>query len=86
MRGQVSCEYNIGAARLKVEPAFLSELDAEGIFLRLKEKVENGLRLTDEELMEFRIFIMAHFDFTQVALRNACLICQIVYRIAFGCP
>ncbi len=60
MRGQVSCEYNIGAARLKVEPAFLSELDAEGIFLRLKEKVENGLRLTDEELMEFIILPLSY--------------------------
>ncbi len=32
MRGQVSCEYNIGAARLKVEPAFLSELIQKGYF------------------------------------------------------
>ena len=60
MRGQVSCEYNIGAVRLKIEPAFLSELDAEGIFLRLKEKVENGLRLTDEDLMEFIILPLSY--------------------------
>lgn len=59
-REQVSCEYNIGAVRLIVEPAFLSELDAEGIYLRLKEKVGNGLRLTDEELMEFIILPLTY--------------------------
>lgn len=54
-RRQVSDEYNIGAVRVKLEPAFLSELDSEGIFRHLKEKVEKNESLDDEELMEFII-------------------------------
>ena len=48
-------EYNIGAVRVKLEPAFLSELDSGGIFRHLKEKVEKNELLDDEELMEFII-------------------------------
>ncbi len=59
-RKQVSCEYDIGAVRLSVEPAFLSEMDGEGIYRRLKEKVEKGQRLTDEELMEFIILPLSY--------------------------
>ncbi len=54
-RRQVSDEYNIGAVRVKLEPAFLSELDSGGIFRHLKEKVEKNESLDDEELMEFII-------------------------------
>ncbi len=54
-RRQVSDEYNIGAVRVKLEPAFLSELDSGEIFRHLKEKVEKNELLDDEELMEFII-------------------------------
>ena len=54
-RRQVSEEYNIGAVRVKLEPAFLSELDSWGLFRHLKEKVEKNERLDDEELMELII-------------------------------
>ena len=54
-RRQVSAEYDIGAVRMKLEPAFLSELDSGGLFRHLKEKVERNEPLNDEELMEFII-------------------------------
>ncbi|HBA50874.1 MAG TPA: hypothetical protein DCZ91_24370 [Lachnospiraceae bacterium] len=54
-RRQVSEEYDIGAVRVKLEPAFLSELDSEGLFQHLKEKVGQNEPLDDEELMELII-------------------------------
>ena len=59
-REQVSEEYNIGAVRMHIECAFLSELDSEGISRRLKKKVENNERLDDEELMEFIILPLSY--------------------------
>ena len=59
-RGQVSTEYNIGAVKLSIEAAFLSELHTEEIFRRLKEKVEQGQLLADEELMEFMILPLSY--------------------------
>lgn len=54
-RSRVREEYDIGAAKISIEPAFLSELDGEGIFRRLEEKTGRNCELTDEELMEFII-------------------------------
>lgn len=59
-RKQVTTEYNIGALKLSVEPAFLSELHSEEIYQRLKEKVEQNKRLDDEELMEFIILPLSY--------------------------
>lgn len=59
-RSQASAVYNIGAVQVNVEPAFLSELDAESIFQKLKEKVAAGQMLTDEELMEFIILPLSY--------------------------
>lgn len=50
-RKKVSARYNIGAVRMNVEAAFLSEPDSKKIFDRLKKKVEKKRLLTDEELM-----------------------------------
>ena len=50
-RRQVSDEYDIGAVRMTLEPAFLSELDSGGLFRHLKEKVERNEPLDNEELM-----------------------------------
>ena len=61
-REQVSTIYDIGAIKVNIEAAFLSELDAEGIYRRLKEKVDSGTLLSDEELMEFIIFPLAYRD------------------------
>ena len=55
-RRQVSDGYDIGAVRMRLEPAFLSELDSGGLFRHLKGKVERNELLDDEELMEFIIF------------------------------
>lgn len=59
-RSTVSSVYDIGAVKVNVEPAFLSELDAESIFERLHEKVEKKQRLTDEELMELIILPLSY--------------------------
>lgn len=59
-REQVVSDYDIGAVKMNVEIAFLSELDAEKIFNRLKEKVERNERLSDDELMEFIIFPLSY--------------------------
>lgn len=59
-REQVSEEYNIGAVRLCVECAFLSELDSAEVYERLKQKVERNEMLDDEELMEFIILPLSY--------------------------
>ncbi len=59
-RGQVSTEYNIGAVKLSIEAAFLSELDSDGIMERLQGRVERNEMLTDEELMEFIILPLSY--------------------------
>ncbi len=59
-RRQVSDEYDIGAVRMTLEPAFLSELDSGGLFRHLKEKVERNEPLDDEELMGFIILPLAY--------------------------
>jgi hypothetical protein len=52
---QVNTTLEIGTLTFCMEPAFLSTLDSEEIRQRLTQKVSNGERLTDEELMEFII-------------------------------
>ena len=56
----MSDEYDIGAVRMTLEPAFLSELDSGGLFRHLKEKVERNEPLNDEELMEFIILPLSY--------------------------
>ncbi len=59
-RGAASGEYNIGAVKLSVEMAFLSELDGPGILGRLRRKVSKGEWLNDEELMQFIILPLSY--------------------------
>lgn len=59
-RSQVSAEYHIGAVRMTVETAFLSELRSEEIYRHLKGKVERNERMDDEELMEFIILPLSY--------------------------
>lgn len=59
-RKRVSAIYNIGAVKMKLETAFLSELDSKRIFDRLKKKVEKNQLLNDEELMQFIILPLAY--------------------------
>lgn len=59
-KDEVSARYDIGALQIRIEPAFLSEMDGDKIYSRLKEKVETGEMLTDEELMEFIILPLSY--------------------------
>ena len=54
-RSQVTATCDFGAIKMRIEPAFLSELDGDSIFNKLKQTVHSGQLLTDEELMEFMI-------------------------------
>ena len=59
-RKQVSAQYNIGAVKVTLEPAFLSELDSGSIFRNIKEKVEKKELLAETELMEFIILPLSY--------------------------
>ncbi|MDE5696837.1 MAG: hypothetical protein K2I96_05415 [Lachnospiraceae bacterium] len=59
-RRQVSAEYDIGAVKMSLETAFLSELDSRGIYSQLRDKVEKNQMLSDEELMEFIILPLTY--------------------------
>ena len=59
-RRQTSGEYDLGAVKLTVERAFLSELDGEGIFQHLERKVGQNEHLDDRELMEFIILPLSY--------------------------
>ena len=50
----------MGAVKLVIEPVFLSEVDGDEIFSRLREKVENGELLSDQEQMELVIFPLTY--------------------------
>lgn len=60
-RKNVSAEYNIGAVKVTLEPAFLSELDSGRIYQHLKCKVEKKEPLDEEELMEFIILPLSYW-------------------------
>lgn len=59
-REEVSKSYNVGAVRLVIEPAFLSEVDGDEIYKRLKRKVEKGEDLSGQEEMELVIFPLTY--------------------------
>lgn len=59
-RKQISVEYNIGAVKVTLEPAFLSELDSDRIFRHLKYRVEKKEPLDDEDLMNFIILPLSY--------------------------
>ena len=56
----VDSSYSAGAVRLDIEPAFLSMIDSEAVYERLKERVESGAKLTDEEVMQFIILPLTY--------------------------
>lgn len=56
----VDSSYSAGAVRLDIEPAFLSMIDSEAVYERLKERVESGVELTDEEVMQFIILPLTY--------------------------
>ena len=60
VREQVSADYDIGAVKMNLETAFLSELDSREIYNQLRDKIEKNQMLSDEELMEFIILPLAY--------------------------
>ncbi len=46
---------DVGAMRISVQEAYLSNLDTSGILTKLREKIVCGEKLTEQELMEFII-------------------------------
>ncbi len=59
-REEVSDSFDAGAMRIVIEPAFLSEIDGEGIYRSLSEKVEAGEDLSDEEQMRFIVLPLTY--------------------------
>ena len=59
-REQVKTVFDCGGYAVRIEAAFLSELDSESIRTKLNEKVKNGEALTEEELMEFIILPLSY--------------------------
>ncbi len=59
-RKQVSMEYDIGAVKMSMECAFLSELDYKGTFQRLEQKIKRNERLDDGELMEVIVMPLSY--------------------------
>jgi len=47
--------FNVGAITLKVEQAFLSKIDGNAELSKIKEKINNGEKLTDEDLMRLAV-------------------------------
>ena len=72
-RRQVSTEYNVGAVKIRIEPAFLSELNPENIFDTITYKIKNGECLSDEELMQFIILPLTYRQkkYKEKAIQNA---------------
>lgn len=59
---EVESKYDYGALTLKVENAFLSKINSTEIKNRISQKIKNGERLTDEELMQFIILPLTYKD------------------------
>lgn len=47
--------YDLGGVILTVEAAYLTHLDTEASYRKIKRRIENGASLTEEELMELMI-------------------------------
>ena len=47
--------FNVGAITLKVEQAFLSKIDGSAELSKITEKIKNGEKLTDEDLMRLAV-------------------------------
>ena len=47
--------YNLGGLTLNIESAYLIKLDTGEIYSKIKNRIESGEKLTDEELMELMI-------------------------------
>ena len=59
-RNAVPSEYDVGVIKLKLESAFLAEINSDEVMKRLTRKVDHNEHLSDEELMEFIILPLTY--------------------------
>ena len=59
-REEVATDYDKEGYRVRIIPAFLSELDSESIRQKLHDKVTRGEPLTDEDMMEFIVLPLTY--------------------------
>ncbi len=72
-RDQTSDILDVGAMTVKVEEAFLSEIDSNNIRIKLENRIRNKEVLTDEEIMEFVLYPLSFKDIEakRVAIRES---------------
>ena len=59
-RGTTEPVMDCGAFRMEIEEAFLSELDSEEIYDRIRSKLEKGESLDDKDLMQLIIYPLTY--------------------------
>ena len=59
-RGTTEPVMDCGAFRMEIEEAFLSELDSEEIYGRVRSKLEKGEALDDKDLMQLIIYPLTY--------------------------
>ena len=59
-RQNISSVFSVGCLELRVQSAFLLELDSDGIWKHLCQKIRSGKKLTDEDKMKFIILPMSY--------------------------
>lgn len=59
-RAQTESLFDIGAVKIEMQQAFLSELDSDKIKERLTNKIRNQEEFTEEELMEYIILPLSY--------------------------
>ena len=57
---EAESEFNAGCLTLKLEQAFLNNMDSESIRNRIEKKIKNQEALSDEELMEFIVLPLTY--------------------------
>ena len=60
LRGSTENVLDVGALRLEAEEAFLSDMDGDGVWEVLKQKIMNGEALSDGEKMQVMVFPMSY--------------------------
>lgn len=59
-RDQVPDAFDSGAFLLRIDSAFLSEIDTKEVRFHLEDKINKGLPLSDEEMMQFIILPLTY--------------------------
>ncbi len=59
-RGTTDPYLDVGCARFELTEAFLSDLNSEEIYYEIKGKLDNGVSLSDEDLMRLIIYPLTY--------------------------